>query len=131
MARALTALVGARAGTARGDLNLVAGRLRRDLVDRRISTLSERLAAAWKMAGLVHPDRPLDRGFARVNAADGGRTLTSAAAAREAVRLELHFRDGAVRAAIGDSASVVAPVERKRRKSHIASQPGLFDPAEE
>ena len=129
IAKRLPRSLAARAGTARGDFNLVAGRLRRDLVDRRIATMSERLAAAWKMAGMVHPDRPLDRGFARVTAVDGGRTLTSAAAARDAIRIELHFRDGRVRAATGDAAS--APVERKRRKPHNASQPGLFDPAEE
>src|SRR4051812_43314275 len=44
----------ARAGNARADLNLVAGRLRRDLIDQRIGRLSERLAAAWAMAELVH-----------------------------------------------------------------------------
>ena len=131
LAERLPRSLGARAGNSRADLNLVAGRLRRDLVDRRIASLGERLAAAWKMAGLVHPDRPLDRGFARVTAAEGGRTLTSAAAAREAVRLELHFRDGAVRAATGDPAPAAAPVERKRPKPHNASQPGLFDPAED
>jgi hypothetical protein len=57
--------------------------------------------------------------------------LTSAAAAREAVRLELHFRDGSVRADAGDVRSAPTPVERTRRKPHIANQPGLFDPAEE
>ena len=56
----------ARAGNARADLNLVAGRLRRELVDQRIARLSEQLAAAWKMAELVHPERPLQAGFARV-----------------------------------------------------------------
>src|SRR5215210_6243667 len=35
----------ARAGTARGDLNLIAGRLRRDVLDQRIARLSDKLAA--------------------------------------------------------------------------------------
>ena len=131
LAERLPRSLGARAGNARADLNLVAGRLRRDLVDRRVAILTERLAAAWKMAGMGHPERPLDRGFARVTAVESGRTLTSAAAARDAVRLDLHFRDGAVRADTGDGHSAPGPVERKRRKPHIASQPGLFDPAEE
>ena len=37
----------ARAGNARADLNLVAGRLRRELVDQRIARLSEQAAARF------------------------------------------------------------------------------------
>src|SRR5207237_4148423 len=68
----------ARAGAARADLNLVAGRLRRDVLDQRISRLSEKLAAAWKMAELAHPERPLSKGYVRVTSRDG-KTLTVAA----------------------------------------------------
>ena len=121
--------LGARAGHARADMNLVAGRLRRDLVDRKIERLSERLAAAWKMAELVHPDRPLERGFARITSRDG-RTLTSAQAAREARLLTLRFGDGAVDATV-DGAPELATVERKPRRPSAASQPGLFDRDEE
>ena len=46
----------ARAGNARGDLNLVAGRLRRELVDQRIARLSDRLAAAVE-DGRARPSR--------------------------------------------------------------------------
>jgi exodeoxyribonuclease VII large subunit len=121
--------LGARAATARGDMNLIAGRLRRELLDRRIERLSDRLSAAWKMAELVHPERPLARGFARVTSRDG-RTLTSAAAARTERRLTLRFGDGAVDADIpGERAP--AAVERKPRRSYIAPQPGLFDGQEE
>src|SRR5205814_8969380 len=63
-----------RAGHARADLNLIAGRLRRDLIDQRIDRLSERLSATWKMAELAHPERPLSKGFVRVTTRDG-RTL--------------------------------------------------------
>src|SRR5436305_3501271 len=38
----------ARAGHARADLNLISGRLRRELIDQRIARLSERLTAAWR-----------------------------------------------------------------------------------
>ncbi|HWC57275.1 MAG TPA: exodeoxyribonuclease VII large subunit, partial [Sphingomicrobium sp.] len=119
----------ARAGTARGDLNLVAGRLRRDLIDQRIARLSERLSAAWKMAELAHPERPLSKGYVRVTARDG-KTLTRARHAREAQRLTLHFGDGEVDTSV-DGASARSAVEPKRRKPYIGSQPGLFDPAEE
>jgi exodeoxyribonuclease VII large subunit len=119
----------ARAGSARGDLNLVAGRLRRDLIDQRIVRLSERLSAAWKMAELVHPERPLSKGYVRVTGRDGT-TLTRARDAREAQRLTLHFGDGAVDAAV-EGQTARSAVEPKRRKPYIPSQPGLFDPAEE
>jgi exodeoxyribonuclease VII large subunit len=119
----------ARAGTARGDLNLVAGRLRGDLLDQRIARLSEKLSAAWKMAELAHPERPLSKGYVRVTDRDG-KTLTHARDAREAARLTLQFGDGSVDASV-DGASPRAAVEPKRRKPYIASQPGLFDPAEE
>jgi exodeoxyribonuclease VII large subunit len=117
----------ARAGSARADLNLVAGRLRRELIDQRIVRLSERLSAAWKMAELAHPERPLSKGYVRVTSRDG-QTLTRAADARAAQRLTLHFGDGAVDARIDDAP---APVERKRRRSYIPPQPGLFDAGEE
>jgi exodeoxyribonuclease VII large subunit len=121
--------LGARAGHARADMNLVAGRLRRELIDRKIEQLSDRLAAAWKMAGLVHPDRPLERGFARITGRDG-HTLSSALAAREARLLTLRFGDGAVDARV-DGADEAPAVERKPRRSYAAPQPGLFDRDEE
>ncbi len=118
----------ARAGSARGDLNLVAGRLRSELIEQRIARLSEKLAAAWKMAKLAHPERPLSQGYVRVTSRDG-RTVMSAADARLAQRLSLRFGDGAVDASVdGESRQAVEP---KRRKPYIAPQPGLFDPAED
>jgi exodeoxyribonuclease VII large subunit len=118
-----------RAGHARADLNLVAGRLRRDLVDQRIARISEQLSGLWRLAELAHPDKPLARGFARVTSRDG-RTLTLARDAREAARLTLHFGDGAIDASV-DGPTSASAVEPKRRKPYIPSQPGLFDPAED
>ena len=127
----------ARAGNARADLNLVLGRLRRELIDQRIARAGERLDAAWKMAELVHPERPLSKGFVRVTSRDG-RTLTHADDARSAELLTLHFGDGAVDATTLDAplqtapiAAPRTPVEPKRRKPYIPPQPGLFDPAED
>jgi len=119
----------ARAGTARGDLNLVAGRLRRDLLDQRIALLTERLAAAWKMAELAHPERPLSKGYVRVTSRDGA-TLTHAGDARATKLLTLRFGDGSVDAAVEEGAAP-RPVERKPRRSYMAPQPGLFDRPEE
>ena len=119
----------ARAGSARADLNLVVGRLRRDLVDQRIARLTEQLGGLWRLAELAHPDKPLSRGFARVTSPDG-RTLTSARDAREAARLMLHFSDGAVNAVV-EGAAAARTVEPKRPKPYIPPQRGLFDPAED
>jgi len=117
----------ARAGSARADLNLVAGRLRRDLIDQRIARLSEKLTAAWKMAELAHPERPLSKGYVRVTSRDG-KTLTHAREARDARRLTLHFGDGKVDANVDGAPAAVEP---RRRKPYISTQPGLFDPAED
>jgi exodeoxyribonuclease VII large subunit len=119
----------ARAGTARGDLNLVAGRLRRDLLDRRVERLTEQLSGLWRMAELAHPERPLSKGYVRVTSRAGA-TLTHAADARAAKLLTLRFGDGSVDAAVDDGAPP-RPVERKPRCSYISPQPGLFDPAED
>jgi exodeoxyribonuclease VII large subunit len=111
-------------------MNLVAARLRRDLVDQRIARLSEQLAALWRTAELAHPERPLKRGFARVTDRSGA-TLTGSAAARAAAELTLRFGDGAVDATVDDPASRLRRVERPRRTSYVAPQPGLFDRSEE
>jgi len=121
--------LGARTGHARADMNLVAGRLRRELIDQRINRLSEQLAAAWKMAELAHPERPLTKGYVRVTSRDGA-TLTSAAQARAERSVTLRFGDGAVDAAI-EHGGQRAPVERKARTNYMPPQPGLFDEAKE
>ena len=120
--------LGARAGSARADLNLVSGRLRREIIDQRVVRLSERLSAAWKMAELAHPERPLSRGYVRVTGRDGT-TLSNARAAREARLLTLRFSDGNVDATVDEKGR--PKVEHKARAPYILKQPGLFDPAEE
>jgi len=103
--------------------------LRRDVLDQRVERLSDRLSAAWKMAGLVHPERPLSKGYVRVTSRAGA-TLTSASDARNAALLTLRFGDGSLDAAVEGAASPRS-VERQARRPYIALQPGLFDPAEE
>ena len=122
----------ARTGHARADMNLVAGRLRRELVDQRIARLSEQLSAQWKMAELAHPERPLSKGYVRVTNR-GGKTLTHSDEARTERLLTLRFVDGAVDASVDDDDDPRRrpAVERKLRRPYIPSQPGLFDPEEE
>ncbi|MEO7240591.1 MAG: exodeoxyribonuclease VII large subunit, partial [Sphingomicrobium sp.] len=121
----------ARAGHARADLNAVAPRLRRALLEDRVERARDKLAGLWKMAELVHPDRPLGKGFARVTDRTG-RTLTTADQARAAQALSLHFADGVVDAVAADRAPPPPPkVERATRRPYVAPQPGLFDSSEE
>ncbi|HET7316490.1 MAG TPA: exodeoxyribonuclease VII large subunit [Sphingomicrobium sp.] len=117
-----------RAGDARANLNAVAPRLRPEMLLDKVARSAERLQSLWKMAELVHPDRPLSRGFVRVTDR-AGKTLPKAGDAIAAKLLTLHFGDGRVEAATGSAAS--APVERKRRPSYVPTQAGLFDEAED
>jgi exodeoxyribonuclease VII large subunit len=80
------------------------------------------------MAELVHPDRPLSKGFARITSR-AGKTLTRAADAIAERLLTLHFADGQVDAVAGEAAATApaARVERSRSRSYVPPQPGLFD----
>ena len=122
----------ARAGHARADWNAVAPRLRYEILLDRIVSAGERLASLWKMAELVHPDRPLSKGFARVTSR-AGKTLTRAADAVAERLLTLHFGDGRVDAVVGEQAPGSAPrrVERGRQHAYLPPQPGLFDEPKE
>ena len=111
-------------------MNLIAGRLRRELVDQRVERLTQQLAALWRTAELAHPERPLARGFARVTDR-AGKTLIHAGDARAARELRLRFSDGEVDAVVDGAPAKAAPVERKPRRPYVAPQPGLFDPPEE
>ncbi len=118
--------LGARAGTARADLNLIMGRLRPAIVQQRIAHCSSELAQLWRMAELAHPERPLSKGYVRVTDRKGT-TLTRAADARSTGSLALHFSDGNVEVTV-DRPGGQASVERKARHSYMSKQPGLFDP---
>ena len=109
-------------------MNLVTGRLRRELLDQRISRLWEQLSGLWRMAELAHPERPLSKGYVRVTNRDG-RTLTHADAARAERLLTMRFADGSVDATVDGSGT--RSVERKPRASYMKGQPGLFDRAED
>jgi exodeoxyribonuclease VII large subunit len=90
-----------RLDRAQGQLGQAAGALRPGLLVAAHRRASERLGALWRVAQLAHPNRPLERGYARVEDR-GGHVLVSAAAARAAQRLSLVFADGRVEVATGD-----------------------------
>ena len=110
-----------RLDRARGELGHAGGALRPGLLMAAHRRASERLEALWRVAELAHPNRPLRRGYARVEDR-GGHTLISAAAAREARLLRLVFADGAVDAAVGEAG---APVRRASAASKV-EQPKLL-----
>ena len=85
---------------ARGELGRAGGALRPALLGAAHQRARERLEALWRVAQLAHPNRPLEKGYARIEDREG-RTLVSAAAARKAKLLRLHFHDGAIDAATG------------------------------
>lgn len=106
------------------DLARAAGPLRRTLLDRKWDRASERLEAVrlsprpiiakveqgrgalgalWRIAEQLHPDKPLARGYVRVEKRGGG-VLTGADEARAAALLTLHFADGAVDARVENGA---------------------------
>ena len=118
----------ARTHKAEATMNLVAPRLRHQLLEAKVERLGEKLAAAWKMAGLVHPDRPLSRGFARVTDR-AGVTLIHAGQARAAGELTLNYADGQVEVSVASSVRAESRrrVERRPRSSYVTPQAGLFD----
>ena len=111
-----------RLDRARGELGHAGGALRPGLLVAAHRRARERLDALWRVALLAHPNRPLERGYARVEDRDG-RTLISAEAARQARLLRLIFHDGRVEAAVGDSP---APTPRRKGPEGKADQPKLL-----
>jgi exodeoxyribonuclease VII large subunit len=85
-------------------------------VRRRLERLSERLEGLSKLYASVDPDRPLQRGFARVARADGSLVHAGASlAAGEEVAIT--FGDRVTRQAVVDGAGGVAPPPAQAPKS--------------
>ena len=133
--------LGRRLAVARGDLAHASGALRPSLLRGRARQAGERLAAARFAPMLVQrpiterlrqigqvarlleqldPNRPLARGYVKVERRGDGTVLTTAAAARAAGLLTLHFADGAVEARVEKAGA--APYPRGG-----AQQPSLFE----
>ena len=80
-----------RLALASAQLSRSAGALRPRLMAEPLQRGKARLDALWREATLLHPDRPLERGYARVERRSGG-VVMSGAAARAAGALTLAFR---------------------------------------
>lgn len=119
-----------RAGAA---LDRVGHKLRPAMLADRLHVARDRLDRTGRLLGTLHPNRPLEKGYAWVEKRGTGKVLATAEAARSAGALTLHFADGTVDAQAGDAAPPPAPepakVERKRRAAYVgasAEQPTLL-----
>ena len=75
---------------------------------RGLERASERLASLSKLYGSVDPDRPLQRGFARVTRADGA-IVHAGAALASGEEVSIKFGDQVIRRAVIDGAGGAAP----------------------
>jgi exodeoxyribonuclease VII large subunit len=108
-----------RVASARGVLDRASGALRPAVLEQRLARASDRLKGLERLLQSVHPETPLARGYAWVEGRASGKVVASAAAARAAGALRLHFGDG----------TVDARVERGGAKSYAGEkpeQPDLF-----
>ena len=110
-----------RAGVAERELGRAAAVLRPGMLDRVLANARARFDGTARLLGSLHPDRPLERGYARVMARGGGKVVDSAAVARAAAALTLHFADGAVDAQVGGK------LERAPAKPYAGSRPAQPD----
>ena len=94
------------------------------LLNRRVEQGQQRLDALARLAGSLHPEAPLKRGFARVTDADG-KTIMTRDAAVKAGEVTLRFVDGEVGGLV-HGASASRPAPPKPVKPTI-NQGNLFD----
>lgn len=118
-ARLSVPLLAARLDHARHRLATV--RLTPALLYRPLTERREKLAATAGLAEHLHPDRPLQRGYAMVLGA-GGAAVTDAAAARKEPALTLRFRDGTL-----DVVPAAGPPRPPRAKAAVPSPPASGD----
>jgi len=103
----------ARVAAARGQLDRSGAALRPAMLDQRLAAARQRLDGLGRHLELVHPDRPLERGYAWVEARATGKVVATAAAARAAGAVTLRFIDG----------SVDARLERSGGKPYAGDKP--------
>lgn len=119
MAARLDRALERRATRAQAQLQQVSGALRPALLERKLDGLRHRLEGAARLLISVNPDNLLKRGYVRVGGKLDGKVIASAAQARAAGVVTLHFGDG----------DVDARVERAGGKSYAVTkpeQPDLF-----
>lgn len=109
-----------RASRARRELDRTGAILRPAMLDRRLEAARAHLDRTARLLEAVNPDALLQRGYVRASARPGGAVLTSAAAAREAGTLTLHFRDGPLDARV--EGATTKPYDKPQTKSGPAAR---------
>ncbi|PKP98356.1 MAG: exodeoxyribonuclease VII large subunit [Alphaproteobacteria bacterium HGW-Alphaproteobacteria-15] len=99
-------------------------RLVPSLIDRPLRIGTDRLAALTRVMSQLHPEKPLERGYAIIRDAGGKALTTRAEAAREAA-LVLQFRDGQMDAV--PSGAATPPTPRLAPKPRPATPPKQDD----
>jgi len=89
-----------RLNTARGALDRSGAALRPAMLEQRLAAARQRLEGLGRLLDAAHPERPLERGYAWVQGRMSGKVIGTAAEARAAAALTLHFRDGAIDARV-------------------------------
>ena len=95
------------------------------LLKRRVEQGQQRLDALARLAGSLHPEAPLKRGFARITDASG-KTILSRDAAIKAGEVGLRFADGEVGASVHGGSPTPKPSPPKPSRPAI-NQGNLFD----
>ena len=97
------------------------------LVERPIRDGRERLAALTRIASQLHPEKPLERGYAIVRDPTG-KALTGKVQAEKESALELQFKDGRLQVGVGDAPPPATKPKRKSPRSNppSAQQEDLF-----
>ena len=85
---------------ARGQLDRSAGALRPAMLEQRLVSARHRFEGLARHLDLVHPELPLRRGYAWVEARGTRKVVGTAAEARAAQAVTLHFQDGPVDARV-------------------------------
>ncbi len=102
-----------RTQLARADLQQISARLSPPLLRARAAHAQGQVNGLGRVLNSLNPFTVLERGYARVTAADG-RTLVDRAAALAEPAMTIHFRDGAL-AVTPDAAAGAAPVRAMPR----------------
>ena len=107
---------------------LASVKLTPSLVERPLAGAQDRLNALARLASQLHPEKPLERGYAIVRDSSG-KALTGKAQAEQERALTLQFKDGELGVGVGDApppSRKPAPKRKASRKEPPAAQDDLF-----
>jgi exodeoxyribonuclease VII large subunit len=101
-------------------------RLSPGLIERPLRDGAHRLAALTRVMSQLHPEKPLERGYAIIRDPSGRALTTRAEAAGEAL-LTVQFRDGTLTAAPGETPPPSPPPPRPAPRPRPATPPSQDD----